>query len=141
MQRSFESAKAREAELRKSLANQKQEVINLSDQLVEYKRLSSIKDSAREMRDAAMKRLNEISTQKDVDQNKISVIQSAYVPEKPIKPDKVRILLMGLMSGLLLVLLRLRRPYGQVVAIIARDEQRRGDDLRQQVLRILTLDD
>ena len=91
-----------EAELRKTLDAQNAKVLGLSGQRILLRKLQEDVQAARDLYNKLTKGLDELKIGKEFEQSHVRVIQRGYLPEKPIRPDKKRILLMGLLAGPLL---------------------------------------
>jgi capsular exopolysaccharide synthesis family protein len=97
---SFESAKKNEESLLLRLRAQTEEVFKLEKESVEYNILLREAKANHDMYDTVLNRLKETTISKDWNQNKMTVVQPAYAAEKPIRPDRKRIMMLGLMVGL-----------------------------------------
>lgn len=98
---SYEAAKSNERELIKSWKAQEVVVNDVNKQQIRYNELSREVDSIRDQYQKVTQRLKETIVSEGWEQNKVRIIQPAYVPDSPVKPNKNRILLMGLMVGLM----------------------------------------
>lgn len=96
----YESALAAEQALEQALREQETAALALNKQAIRYNVLARDVESDRALYLSVLNRIKETSVTKDFTSNKIRVIQQASVPEKPIKPEKVRVILAGVMAGL-----------------------------------------
>ena len=101
METAYTSAQASQKALEKALAEQEQAALELNKQAIQYSVLSREVQSDRAMYDAVLSRLKEMSLSKDLASYKVRIVESAFRPTYPIKPEKAKILMRGLMLGLL----------------------------------------
>jgi len=97
---SFHTAKATEEAFKKELKEQESLVFRLSQEGIEYKNLDREAKANRDLYESVLTRMKETAISKDWEPNKVSVVQAAYAPAGPVKPDKQRILMMGLLVGI-----------------------------------------
>lgn len=95
-----ESTVATQKALEAAMREQEAVALDLNQQAIQYNVLSREVDSNRALYLSVLNRMKETDVTKDITSEKIRVIQPAAVPERPIKPQKLRILLLGLMAGL-----------------------------------------
>jgi succinoglycan biosynthesis transport protein ExoP len=62
-------------------------------------------ESDKAMYQAVLNRMKETAVTKDLKPNKIRIVQPATVPERPIKPDRTKVIAFGILAGLGLGLL------------------------------------
>jgi capsular exopolysaccharide synthesis family protein len=96
----YESAKTAEQALEQALQEQEAVVLKLNKQSIRYNVLARDVESDRALYLSVLNRIKETSVTKDLKPDRIRIIQRAEVPEKPVKPEKVRVILAGLMAGL-----------------------------------------
>ena len=105
----FESAKTGEAALENALREQETAAIELNKQALFYNALSREVNSDRALYEAVINRIKETALTKEIKPSRVRVIQQAAVPEEPVKPQKAKVIALGLFagiaSGLLLALL------------------------------------
>jgi len=98
----FKLAQAREDSLKKALARQKKEALELNKKAVRYGVLQRQAASSRHMYDLLMKRFKETSLTEEIKTANIRIIDSAEVPRGPISPNKRRNILLAVVVGLTL---------------------------------------
>lgn len=96
----YESAKTSEAALEAALREQETAALELNKQSLVYNSLSREVDSDRALYEAVLNRIKETTLTKEIKPSKIRVIQQAEVPELPVKPEKIKVALLGLLAGL-----------------------------------------
>jgi len=102
LQSEYEVALARERSLRQSLEEIKNEAQQLNRKSVEYGVLKRKAESARNMYETLLKRFKETSLSTNVKTGNIRVVESATIPDNPIKPNKKRNVLLAMVLGLML---------------------------------------
>ena len=102
LRNSYMAATNTETQLRQSLEAQNKLVLAIKEQRIRYKELEGAAQADHELFNTLGKLLGEKKIGKEFEQSHVRVIQRGYLPEKPIRPDKQRILLMGLLAGPLL---------------------------------------
>lgn len=98
----YEVTLAREKSLKEALANQKNEALSLNKKAIEYGVLKREAEGAREMYEVLIKRFKETSVTEDITTSNIRIIDQAEVPKDPIKPKKMRDLLLATVLGMML---------------------------------------
>lgn len=98
----YEVRLAREKSLKKALADQKNEALILNKKAIEYGVLKREAEGAREMYEVLIKRFKETSVTEDINTSNIRIIDRAEVPQDPIKPKRMRDLLLAMVLGLML---------------------------------------
>jgi succinoglycan biosynthesis transport protein ExoP len=96
---SFEGAKAAEAALEQALKEQEAAAIDLNKQTIRYNALARDVESDRALYQSVLNRIKETSLTKDMKPGKIRVIQQAEVPERSVKPQKIKVILAGLLAA------------------------------------------
>ncbi|HUI06204.1 MAG TPA: polysaccharide biosynthesis tyrosine autokinase [Verrucomicrobiae bacterium] len=96
----YENARSHELALTKELDKQEAEAQQLNKQFVPYNVLLRDIEQYRALYDSVVKRMGETTIAGNLDTQRIQVFQTAEVPKTPIKPNKVRVLALGLMAGL-----------------------------------------
>jgi capsular exopolysaccharide synthesis family protein len=96
----YAAAKAKEAELRAKMEEQKKETLSLKDSAVQYAILAREVDTNKQLYDGVLQRLKEIGVAGEVRASNIYVMGKAQPPPGPSYPDKRRSLLIGLLMGL-----------------------------------------
>ena len=95
----FESSKTGEVALEAALREQETAALALNKQSLVYNALSREVDSDRALYEAVLNRIKETTLTKDIKPSKIRVVQQAQVPELPVKPHKIKVILLGLVAG------------------------------------------
>jgi capsular exopolysaccharide synthesis family protein len=98
----FQNAQAREEALNAELKLQEKEVEEINKLTVPYNILLREIDADRAAYDTVIRRIKESSMTKDMENSKIQIYQTAYVPERPIKPNREQIIFIGVIAGLVL---------------------------------------
>ena len=98
----YKVAQAREQSLKSALNQQREESFNLSSRAINYSVLKREAESTKEMYDLVIKRFKETSMTENIRTGNIRVIDAAVVPTAPVKPDKGKNTLLGLIVGLAL---------------------------------------
>ena len=100
----------REAELRGAIDSQKTQAANQSRKATELETLRKEADSAKGLYEVLLQKLNETDIAASIRANNVSVVDRASAPQYPVRPQKRRIalagMLLGLFAGLGLVLAR-----------------------------------
>jgi capsular exopolysaccharide synthesis family protein len=106
----FTQLRKREAELRGAIDAQKTQAANQSRKATELEALKKEADSAKSLYEVLLQKLNETDIASSIRSNNVSVVDRASAPQYPVRPQKRRIalagLLLGLIGGLALVLAR-----------------------------------
>jgi polysaccharide biosynthesis transport protein len=97
---SYEEAKAHEALLAQKLVSSKQEAMGMQSRSIQYSILKREADTNRQMYEALLQRLKEVSVAGGVGTNNVFVVDKAEVPGGPYKPDMQRNLMIALLIGL-----------------------------------------
>ncbi|MBL9168293.1 MAG: polysaccharide biosynthesis tyrosine autokinase [Verrucomicrobiales bacterium] len=101
MATTFESSRTGEIALEQALQEQEKTALELNQKAIQYSVLSREVESDRAMYDAVLSRLKETSLTKELASYKVRVVESALPPTKPIRPQRMKILVLGLILGLL----------------------------------------
>ena len=105
----YKGAKSSEETLEAALKEQAALALTLNKQKIEFEVLSREVESDRGLYDAVLKRMKESQVTKELQSDKLRLVQPAIPPMIPAKPQKVKIMaaaiLVGLMGGLMLALL------------------------------------
>lgn len=96
----YESARSSEAALEAALREQETAALALNKQSLVYNSLAREVESDRGLYAAVLNRIKETTLTKEIKPSRIRVIQQAEVPERPVKPQKVKVALLGLVAGL-----------------------------------------
>ncbi len=96
----YEAAKIREENARKALAEIKQQAMLLNENMTEYKILKREVDSIQALYDALMVRIKEKGVAGKSMKVNVWTIKKADVPTTPVKPNKKRNILLGMILGL-----------------------------------------
>ena len=96
----YENSISTERALEVAMKEQETVALELSKQAIQYNVLSRDVESNRALYQSVMNRIKETDLTKDLQTEKIRVVQPAMVPERPVKPQKIRILLLGLVAGI-----------------------------------------
>jgi capsular exopolysaccharide synthesis family protein len=106
----YAQLRKREAELRGAIDSQKAQAASQSRKVTELEALRKEADSAKGLYEVLLQKLNETDIAASIRSNNVSVVDRASPPQYPVRPQKRRIalagLLLGLLAGLGLVLVR-----------------------------------
>jgi capsular exopolysaccharide synthesis family protein len=86
-------------DLKSAFTNQSEAVMSLRAQRARYEELQAKVNSAQELYRVLLKKAEEAKIAGEWEQAKVRVIQPAYAPQRPHKPDTKRILMMGFLAG------------------------------------------
>jgi capsular exopolysaccharide synthesis family protein len=96
----FENARVAETALEQALKEQETAALELSKQSIRYNVLLRDVETDRAMYQSVLSRIKETDITKEMKPSNVRVIQVAALPEKPVKPQKVRVAALGVMAGL-----------------------------------------
>ncbi len=96
------AAKEKENQIAKYYEDQRQQAIDLNEQLAEYTILQSDWEQTKKLCDIIDDRIKEINVTEDVGALNISILEVARPADKPSKPQKSRIMAIALVMGLML---------------------------------------
>jgi capsular exopolysaccharide synthesis family protein len=106
----YAQLRKREAELRGAIDAQKAQAANQSRKATELEALRKEADSAKGLYEVLLQKLNETDIAASIRSNNVSVVDRASPPQYPVRPQKQRSalagMLLGLLAGLGLVLVR-----------------------------------
>lgn len=92
----------RETELKGAIEAQKTQAASQSRKATELEALKKEAQSANSLYDMLLQKLKETDIAASIRSNNVSVIEKAYAPRSPIRPDKRRIATVGVLLGLIL---------------------------------------
>lgn len=96
----YQSARAKENQLRGRLEDQKRTTLDLKDAGVQYAILARDVDTNRQLYDSVLQRLKEMSVASEVRNSNVYIMEKAEAPSSPSYPRKQRTLALGLLLGL-----------------------------------------
>ena len=96
----YEIAKSREASLKKTMDEQKQEVLDLSKKAIEFNVVAGEAQSNKQFYELLLKRMQEASLSSGMTISNIQIVDNATVPKHPIKPRRGRNIFLALTIGL-----------------------------------------
>ena len=96
----YQSARAKEHELRSRLQDQKKTTFDLKDAGVQYAILGREVDTNRQLYDSVLQRFKEMSVAAEVRTSNVYIMEQANPPSSPSYPRKQRSLALGLLLGL-----------------------------------------
>jgi len=96
----YKLALAREESLKHSLAKQKTESLKLNKKAVQFGVLQRDTESSKHMYELLIKRFKETSLTEEMKTGNIRIIDKAEIPRLPVKPKKMRNLLLAVIVGL-----------------------------------------
>jgi capsular exopolysaccharide synthesis family protein len=97
----YESAKAAEQALNEALREQQSAALEMNKKAIHYDVLARDVESDRALYQTVLNRIKENTVIKDLKTSNIRVIQKAEIPDRPVKPDKLKVIFTGLLCGLL----------------------------------------
>ena len=100
LQNEYRVAQAREQSLRGSLGQQRGESLSMNEKAIDYGVLKREAETSRDMFDLLVKRFKEASLTEDIRTGNIRVIDPAEVPKSPVKPNKMKNILLAIIVGL-----------------------------------------
>lgn len=95
----YESARAAELALETALKEQETAALELNKRSLIYNKLAREVDSDRALYESVLNRIKETTLTKDIKPSKIRVVQQAQVPELPVKPNKIKVAILGVVAG------------------------------------------
>ena len=96
----FEASKNTEQKFEQALREQEQAALTLAKLSIPFNVLVREVESDRALYESVLKRMKETDVTRGLEQNNVRIIESAGLPNAPIRPDKVRIMLLALAGGL-----------------------------------------
>ena len=130
--KSYDSAKETEAKLTGALQEQEQVALELNKIAVPYNALVREVETDRALYESVLTRMKVSNVAKGIWENNIRVIETPFVPNKPAKPAKLKILVLALLGGLVV-------GSGLVVGIDMADSSIRSVDQVEAVLGLPVL--
>jgi succinoglycan biosynthesis transport protein ExoP len=124
----YNSSAATEAKMEEALQEQERVALELNKISIPYNALRQEADSDRAFYESVLARAKETDVTKDVAQNTIRVVSHPLLPERPVSPNKTRILLLSMFGGLALGcgLSLLSRAFDRSLRGVAEAERRLG---------------
>jgi polysaccharide biosynthesis transport protein len=95
----FEIAQARENWIRKTIEEQKQEVLSLSRKAIEFDVYAGEAVSNKQFYELLLKRMQEASLSSGINVSNAQIVDGAAVPESPLRPRKALNLILSLIIG------------------------------------------
>jgi capsular exopolysaccharide synthesis family protein len=96
----YNAAVSREKLLKDSLDQQKIEVNQMADKMVEYNIIKRDADSKKQIYDGLLQKLNEAGISAGLHSSNITIVDPAMVPSGPSRPNKTRNIMMAFLVGL-----------------------------------------
>lgn len=97
----YELARSNEENIRKLFSSVKGEALNVNEKFVQYSVLKRESDTNQQLYDTLMKKIKEQSITEELQTVNVWIIEEARTPQSPSKPNKMRNILIGIMTGLL----------------------------------------
>ena len=97
----YEAALAQETELAKAFHEAEKNALTMGEQAINYNALAREVESDRAMFESVLKRLKETTITAGIQPDKVRLIQTARIPERPSSPNVSRIASLGLLGSLL----------------------------------------
>jgi len=95
----FDIAKAREDSLRKTIEDQKREVLNLSRKSIEFDVFAGEATSNKQFYELLLKKMQEASLSSGINVSNAQIVDGAAVPERPLRPRKALNLVLAMIMG------------------------------------------
>ncbi|MCU0241056.1 MAG: polysaccharide biosynthesis tyrosine autokinase, partial [Vicinamibacteria bacterium] len=99
METELKQTEKREMELRAAIDEQKNQAATQSKRITELEVLKKEAESARGLVDVLIQKLNETDIAASIRNNNVAIIERAIPPRRPVRPNKPRIALLGLLLG------------------------------------------
>ncbi|MEA3212781.1 MAG: polysaccharide biosynthesis transport protein [Chthoniobacter sp.] len=96
----FEASKSTEQKFDQALREQELAALNLAKLSIPYNVLMREVESDRALYESVLKRMKETDVTRGLEQNNVRIIETAGLPKAPVRPDKVRIMLLAFAGGL-----------------------------------------
>ena len=96
----FEASKNTEQKFDQALREQEQASISLAKLSIPYNVLVREVESDRALYESVLKRMKETDVTRGLEQNNVRIIETAGLPKAPVRPDKVRIMVLAIAGGL-----------------------------------------
>ena len=96
----YEVALNRENSTRREIEGQKQQVLGLSRKAIDFNVIAGESGSNKQFYELLLKKLQEASLSGGMNVSSIQIIDTAVVPDGPIKPKRAKNLLLGLLVGI-----------------------------------------
>jgi capsular exopolysaccharide synthesis family protein len=100
LESAYRGAQTSEAALESAFREQEKAALALNKQSIRYNVLAREVESDRALYQAVLNRIKETSVTKDMNPNVIRIVQPAVTPERPAKPDVLKISLLGVFAGI-----------------------------------------
>jgi capsular exopolysaccharide synthesis family protein len=100
LQQEFQVAAQQERKVRSMLDQRKGEIQGLQTRSFELSKLERDAENARQVYEQFLSRMSELDVEGDYDVSNVNIIDSAVIPEQPVKPRKLAMLSGGLALGL-----------------------------------------
>jgi len=101
-QQQYLAAKEKEKQIAKYFQDQRQQALDLNEQLAQYTILQSDYEQTKKLCDILEDRIKEINVTEDTGALNISILEVARPADKPSKPQKARVMGIALVLGLML---------------------------------------
>jgi capsular exopolysaccharide synthesis family protein len=96
----YEASRSTEQKFEQALREQEQAALALGQLSIPYHVMVREGDSDRALYESVLKRMKETDVTRGFEQNNIRIIENAPLPKRPIRPDKMRLMLLALAGGL-----------------------------------------
>jgi succinoglycan biosynthesis transport protein ExoP len=96
----YEASKTTEQKFEQALREQEQAALSLNKLSIPYNVLAREVESDRALYESVLKRMKETDVTRGLEQNSVRIVENAPLPKAPIRPDKLRIVLLSLAGGL-----------------------------------------
>ena len=97
----YESAMAAEQALDGALREQQSAALEMNKKAIQYDVLARDVESDRALYQTVLNRIKENTVIKDLKTSNIRVIEKAEIPDRPVKPDKLKVIFTGSLCGFL----------------------------------------
>src|SRR6185369_5882186 len=96
----YEVALSRENSLRRGYEEQKREVLGLTRKAIDFNVIAGESGSNKQFYDLLLKKLQEASLSGGMSVSNIQIVDNAIIPDGPIKPNRIKNMLLALLLGL-----------------------------------------
>jgi len=102
VEQQYQTAKQKEEQIAKNFEEQRQQTLDLNEQLAQYTILESDWEQTKKLCDILDDRIKELNITEDVGALNISILEAAEASVKPSKPEKYKFMAIAVLIGLML---------------------------------------
>jgi succinoglycan biosynthesis transport protein ExoP len=97
----YDIAQGREISIRRTIEEQKLEVLDLGRKAIDYGVIAGEADNNKQFYELLLKKLQEASLSSGINVSNAQIVDGATIPSSPIKPDRIKDILLALVVGLM----------------------------------------